>query len=422
MPALFFLRQGLQQSKISVFVMEMPEIGNRNELDIVRAVLARDNRATRQDILKQVPFGSSKTAELLKDLRSRNVLLHHSEKSLTESNRGRGHHIYGVNPELGSFLGAAVNNVYDRLALVDFSGSLIATKEYEPSYKAEKTIPSLLLHIQDFLQEYGSEQHQLRGITLGLHGVFDEKTGTLYRIPNYGGDVIPNTRQEIARFFNVPVYISHAKYLLMLNRFRFSSDLNRKNILNLHHGYGVGMGISIRGHFFEGSAGLSGEIGHIKYPGNERRCYCGQVGCLRTIVSYQGIVDQVLGQIENGTPTRADSGLLKNSPFETGVKHIVDLAIEKDTLCTQIVYETGNRLGNSLGTAITLFNPDVLVVHSDLSRVGELFTAPLRLALQSHSLTQSVRELQIEFEPLEPFAAPIGGGLMGLRNQVFGQS
>lgn len=402
--------------------MEMPEIRNTDELEIVRSVLSRDNHATRQDILELVPFGSSKVAELIKDMRSKSILLHRSEKSANENNRGRAYHIYCVNPQLGSFLGMAVNNFYDRLALVDFSGHVIATKEYEPSYKAEKTIPSLLLHIQDFLQQYGSEQPKLRGITLGLHGVFDETTGTLYRIPNYGGDVIANTRQELARFFNVPVYISHAKYLLMLNRFRFSPDLNSKNILNLHHGYGVGMGISIHGHFFEGSNGLSGEIGHISYPGNERQCYCGQVGCLRTIVSYQAIVEQVLEQVENGTPTSADSALLKNSSFEAGVKHIVDLAIEKDTLCTQVVYETGTHLGNSLGTAVTLFNPDVLVVHSDLSRVGELFTAPLRLALQSHSLTQSVRHLQIDFEPLEPFAAPIGGGLVGLRNQIFGQS
>lgn len=398
--------------------MEFANFKSKDELEIVRIVLTMDNSARRQDVLNESSCGSSKTTELLMQLRERDILRHSPNKQLAQSAPGRSPHVYAVNPTLGAFVGMAVNNVYDRLALVDFSGQVVATKEYEPSYKAEQTIASLQLHLQDFIQSYKPQDQPLRGITLGLHGIFDEHTGTLFRIPNQSGEVNLHAREEIARTFGVPVNVCHAKYLLMLHRYRFSASLNLGCIANLHHGYGIGMGVAFNGVFMEGGSGLSGEIGHTRYADNDRRCYCGQVGCLRTLVSYQAIVEDVLEKIHEGSPTRADVKYLRTASFEDGVKHIVDNAIDRDTLCMQTVYETGVKLGVSLGTAVTLINPDVLVIHSDLSRVGELFTAPVRYNLQNNALTQSVRALSIEFSVLEPFAAPIGGGLMALKHEL----
>ncbi|MFW6368898.1 MAG: ROK family protein [Spirochaetota bacterium] len=398
--------------------MESASFKSKEELEIIRIVLTNDNSARRQDVINESSCGSSKTTELLMQLRERGILRHNPNKQLAQSAPGRSPHVYAVNPTLGAFVGIAVNNVYDRLALIDFSGEVTGTKEYEPSYKAEQTIASLQLHLQDFIQSHKPHDQPLRGITLGLHGIFDERTGTLYRIPNQTGDVNLHAREEIERTFGVPVHVCHAKYLLMLHRYRFSPELNNGCIVNLHHGYGVGMGISFNGTFMEGGSGLSGEIGHTRYADNDRRCYCGQVGCLRTLVSYQAIVEDVLEKIRAGSPTRADLEHLRTASFEDGVKHIVDCAIDRDTLCMQTVYETGTRLGVSLGTAVTLLNPDVLVIHSDLSRVGELFTAPLRYNLQNNALTQSVRNLSVEFSVLEPFAAPIGGGLMALKHEL----
>lgn len=399
-------------------IMNYKQFNSNEELEIVRIVISNNNHARRQEVIEKSSCGSSKTTELLMQLRERGVLTHVEDRDPSQASPGRVPHVYAVNPVLGAFVGIAVNNVYDRFALIDFSGEVVATEEYEPSYKAENTIDMLRSHIEQFIATYSSPDQPLCGITLGLHGIFDQRSGTLYRIPNRTGDVNLHAREEIEASFDVPVYVCHAKYLLMLHRYRFGSELNDSCIVNLHHGYGVGMGISFHGTFIEGGSGFSGEIGHTRFQDNERKCYCGQVGCLRTLVSYQAIVEDFLDEIREGTPTRADESFLRNASYEDGVKHIVDCAIECDTLCMKAIYQTGMRLGISLGTAVTLYNPDVLVIHSDLSRVGELFTAPLRFYLQSNALSESARSLSIEFCVLEPFAASIGGGLMALKHKL----
>lgn len=55
-------------------------------------------------------------------------------------------------------------------------------------------------------------------------------------------------------------------------------------------GDGVGGAMVIEGHLQYGPLPLSAEIGHTPIPDNERKCGCGSVGCLETLVGRRGLL------------------------------------------------------------------------------------------------------------------------------------
>jgi len=55
---------------------------------------------------------------------------------------------------------------------------------------------------------------------------------------------------------------------------------------------GVGGGIISGGKLFRGSSGYAGEIGHMVIDPQGRRCSCGKIGCLETVVGRRVIIQQ----------------------------------------------------------------------------------------------------------------------------------
>ena len=61
--------------------------------------------------------------------------------------------------------------------------------------------------------------------------------------------------------------------------------------VSLRHNSRVVMGVMEDGHLLRSvtaKPGYAGGIGHIPVPGNERRCACGHVGCLETLLRESG--------------------------------------------------------------------------------------------------------------------------------------
>ena len=56
---------------------------------------------------------------------------------------------------------------------------------------------------------------------------------------------------------------------------------------------GVGGALMLGGRLYQGGLPMSGEIGHIPIPGNNRPCGCGGRGCLETLASRRGMVQSL---------------------------------------------------------------------------------------------------------------------------------
>jgi fructokinase len=128
-------------------------------------------------------------------------------------------------------------------------------------------------------------------------------------------------------------------------------------------GTGVGAGIAVHGRVLGGPNGLAGEWGHNPLPWGQPgedpqfECYCGQRGCIETLVSGPGL---------------AREHALRHGG-ERDAAAIAQAAAEGDEDCRATLERHAQRLARALAAAINLLDPDVIVLGGGLSRQAHLY-------------------------------------------------
>ena len=123
-------------------------------------------------------------------------------------------------------------------------------------------------------------------------------------------------------------------------------------------GTGCGAGIAVRGRVLTGPNQLAGEWGHNPLPwapADEPRlaCYCGQTGCVETLISGPGIA---------ADHQRRHGGTLSSV-------QIAGAAAAGDLACAATLTRWFDRLARALAGVINLLDPDVIVLGGGLSRI-----------------------------------------------------
>jgi len=134
-------------------------------------------------------------------------------------------------------------------------------------------------------------------------------------------------------------------------------------------GTGCGGGIAVHGRVLGGANGLAGEWGHNPLPqadaGEDPRwaCYCGQVGCIETLLSGPGLA--------RDHATRHGGAL--------DAATIAPHAVQGDPACADTLARHAGRLARALAGVINLLDPDVIVLGGGLSLMPHLYEAVPRL-------------------------------------------
>jgi fructokinase len=128
-------------------------------------------------------------------------------------------------------------------------------------------------------------------------------------------------------------------------------------------GTGAGAGIAVHGRVLQGPNRLAGEWGHNPLPWAEPgrdpafACYCGQRGCIETLVSGSGL---------------ARDHAHVNGDALSG-EEIVRRTATGDAACRATLDRHARRLAMALAAVINLLDPDVIVLGGGLSRLLHLY-------------------------------------------------
>lgn len=134
---------------------------------------------------------------------------------------------------------------------------------------------------------------------VSLPGVVDEHSGKVYLCPNLRWLEKAELDARLRGIFGSELVFQHEIRLLALGH--LATEPDGGDFLLVDSGSGVGAAVVIGGRLFDGSIPLSGEIGHVAVPGNDRLCGCGAVGCLETLISRAGLLASAA---EHGQPDR----------------------------------------------------------------------------------------------------------------------
>ncbi|MEV6104917.1 ROK family transcriptional regulator [Streptomyces sp. NPDC051940] len=302
-------------------------------------------------------------------------------------------------------LAADLGTRHARAAALDLTGRVLAERTGGLSVDAgpEPVLDRLGGWFAELLAETGRGPDAVCGAGLSVPGPVDVAAGRLVQppiMPGWDGvPVGPVLRAALARRLPslpvpLPVYVDNDANLMAYAEQR-AGHPDCSAFLLIKASTGIGAGVVVDGGVYRGIDGGAGDIGHIRlHDVPDALCSCGSYGCLAAVASGGAIARALTA---SGVPAASGSDVRRL--LAAGHPEAVRLAAE-----------AGRRVGEVLGTVVTLLNPGVLMVAGDLASVP--FVTGVRELLYQRAMPRTTAHLEVVTAGLGERAGLLGAGAM----------
>lgn len=273
--------------------------------------------------------------------------------------------------ELIELITERVRKLLEMFREKEILGIGIAEPLYDPtSYKPEHSLLVNYLHYNDW-------------VLYGLKPRLEELTGL--RVETYSGVILP-----------------------VLAERQYGVAKGMDNFINIEISNGIGCTICCNGSPVYGATGRAGELGHTVIDYNAPSpalCFCGKPGCVEAQTAYPALVAQLKNALEQGVfsslPSHVDPQ--KGITVEA-IRRALD---EGDRLCMYCVKTIAQRLGVAVANAVTLLNPEMVVVSGFMVGLGDYFLQLLETAIRENTLSLS-NDFQLRISTVQESSLSMG--------------
>ena len=194
-------------------------------------------------------------------------------------------------------------------------------------------------------------------VGVGIPGSIDAAT-SLVRNANTTCLIGSPLQADIERLIGTSVRIRNDADCFTMAECRSGAGQGYGLVFGVIMGTGCGGGICIDGAVREGAHRIAGEWGHIAIDRDGAPCYCGNRGCVETLISGSGV----------------EAAYFRRRGDRKSMDEIVALARYGDQGCMEIFDRFLDDFGRCLGGVISLLDPDAVVLGGGLSNIDELYT------------------------------------------------
>lgn len=194
-------------------------------------------------------------------------------------------------------------------------------------------------------------------------------------------------RDWLQSALGVPVSVDNDANAAALGEWCFGAGQGYDSLLYVTVSTGIGGGWIVDGRLYRGADGMAGEIGHMVIQPEGPLCVCGRRGCLEAIACGPAIArrarERLRAEPEAGKPLRQ---LVDGDVERVTAEHVSRAAEAGDELAQQVLDEAARALGFGISGAITLMNPQRVVVGGGVAKAGERYLEVVRGAARANTL------------------------------------
>lgn len=288
------------------------------------------------------------------------------------------------NPGARLTLAVDVGATHVRIGLADLAATVRAEDRHEIdiSLGPEPVLTWAIERSRALLAELGRSQADLIGVGIGLPGPVEFATGKPRNppiMPGWDGFDVPT---YVGSALGTVVVVDNDVNVMALGE-RFLGFPTVDQLLFVKVATGIGSGIISHGALHRGADGAAGDLGHIQVPdGEDVLCRCGNRGCLEAIASGAAVASRLRSTGRDGL---APAGSLD----------VVRLVRGGSVPALQEVRQAGRVIGEVLASAVSLLNPNVIVIGGSLAAAGDPLLAGVREVVYRRSLPLATANLRI---------------------------
>ena len=298
-------------------------------------------------------------------------------------------------PKRSGILGMDIGGTRFRIGFVDGDGVLShyreeRTQEY---FKKGEDIFSVFAELFHSYEKEYREDIEILALSVGLPSTIDRRRKVILQTPNI--PLFPDNfafTDKMQEIIGLPVFINRDVNNLLLYDMEQLGISEESSVSAIYFGTGVGNAVFLNGRILLGKNGVASELGHLPVLLNEKKCSCGNVGCLETIVS--GIALQAL-QKEKFPNIRIDDIFVEEKDDKD-----VDLFVR--------------NMAKVIATEENLFDPDYILLGGGLPMMNGF--PKERLEKYAHEYTRKPypeQNMEIVYSKMDQKNGVLGACLYG---------
>lgn len=408
-------------------MISLKEFFNLTEQDTGKGVVQKNNIIKRSIIAHMAMYGDSTLAELANELHisipTVTKLVEElvadkivADRGKIETNGGRRPNIFGLANSAIYFIGVEVSRDQIMCVVTDLKSNVITSLREMDFVLADtdECLEQICQRTENFIETCGIERSKILGVGVCIAGRVNPNTGRSYK---YFTSNPKSLKEILEERLDFPVLIENDTRARCYGEYVKSCSDDQRNIIYLHLGRGVAIGIIVDGKLYYGKSGFAGEFGHTPYFDNEIICDCGKKGCLETEISGIAIEKKMASMLNSGR-----NSILKDKFKKRGSVHISDIikaALNEDNLAIELIEEAGEKTGKSIAFLINIFNPEQVIIGGHLAAAGDYLMLPLKSAVNKFSQKLVYKDTQFRTTNLDDDIGSVGAAML-IRNKVIG--
>jgi len=200
------------------------------------------------------------------------------------------------------FLGMDIGGTYVRLGAVSEKGGTVffEKKPQNEIFCGADPLESLEALIGKFIEKHEIDG-KIEAMCICFPATVDAENGVVLQTPNISEmDNLPVSK-VLNRRLGFPVTIDKDVNAAVIFDVAEHNISKREIVTAFYIGTGVGNAIMIGGKLFRGNNGVAGELGHIPNMNDNRKCDCGNRGCMELSAGGKALTALLYGQLQGET-------------------------------------------------------------------------------------------------------------------------
>jgi predicted NBD/HSP70 family sugar kinase len=363
---------------------------------LILKMIYEQDEISRADIARETSLTRATVSTIVADLMDEGLVL---ETGLGPSVGGKPPRLLQLAGDARQLLCLDLSTSYFRGALVNLRGEIMHRVDVAVD---GRTAAAALALVHDLINQLLAQTHTpILGIGIGTPGLVDTTCGIVLDAVNLGWHNL-SLRSLLEAQYGLPVHVGNDSHVAALASYSFDPH-DTDNLVLIKAGRGIGAGIVLGGQLFVGDGFSAGEIGHVTVVENGELCSCGNQGCLETVASIRGILQQMGPHNGEPAPTWED---------------VVTAAQQGDTAVHAILQQAGTHMGTAVAYLVGILNVRQIVIAGQISRVGEPFLAGIRTAVNQRVLPALSADTDIRCTTLGDDIVLMGASALVLKQQL----
>jgi predicted NBD/HSP70 family sugar kinase len=368
--------------------------GSRHRTELL-AQLRPGRTHSRLELAASTGLSVATVSRITRDLVRRKVLL---EVAAPRAALGRPTRGLELNGASGRVLGISLLYPVLRAVVLNLRGEILREASVPISWN--RGTGGVLQPLRKAVQSLARGTPRLAAVGLALPGQWDPARGVSFTYPRLPQWRDVPIREHLEDWSGVPASLIGYAPSMALAEQAARAGAEPRNLITVEVAENIAMGAIVNGEVLQGASGNAGELGHITVDPSGPICYCGAKGCLESRATTSAVLEELRER--------------RAAVYED----VVRLARDGDAACARVLDRVARMVGIGLATALNLFNPEILVLNGRFFEAGDLVAVPTRAAIHEHAIPSTLKRLTIEQSKLGLRAAPLGAGLVAIREAV----